>query len=60
MDKREFEIIRIGKIVPEATGDPLEIFEQYRKAFLELDNYSHPHVYYYESQQYNNKKRKNS
>ena len=47
MKNNEFKLVQIGKIVKDVTGNYLEIFEKYRKALLELENYSHLHVYWW-------------
>ena len=53
--KNEFKIVQIGKIVTNVTGNYLEIFEEYRDALLELENYSHLHVYWW-ANEFDNKK----
>ena len=45
MRDNKFTIIQIGIIVKDVTGNCLKIFEKYKEAFLELENYSHIHVY---------------
>ena len=47
MSETEFTIKQIGKVVKDVTGNHLEIFEPYREALLELNNYSHLHVYWW-------------
>ncbi len=47
MNEKEFKIIQIGKIVKEVTGNYLEVFEEYRQGLLELENYSHIHIYWW-------------
>ena len=58
MHKKEFNIIQIGKIVTNVTGNYLEIFEEYRDALHELDKYSHLHVYWWANEFDNEKHRK--
>jgi len=43
----EFKITAIGKIVKTVTGSHIEIDLQYRDALLELENYSHMHVFWW-------------
>jgi len=45
MRDNKFTIIQIEKILKDVTGNCLKIFEKYKKAFLELENYSHVHAY---------------
>ena len=45
MRDNKFTIIQIGKIVKDVISNCLKIFEKYKEAFLELENYSHIHVY---------------
>jgi tRNA (adenine37-N6)-methyltransferase len=46
----EFIINSIGKIVKSATGNHLELDVKYRDGLLELENYSHMHVYWWASE----------
>lgn len=47
MRNNEFRIVQIGKIIKDVTGNHLEIFEKYRDGLLELENYTHIHVYWW-------------
>jgi len=47
MKNDELKIVQIGKIVKDVTVNCLEIFEQYKEGLLELENYSHIHVYWW-------------
>jgi tRNA-Thr(GGU) m(6)t(6)A37 methyltransferase TsaA len=47
MDRDKYVVVQVGQVVKEATGNCLKIFEEYRPALLELENYSHIHVYWW-------------
>jgi tRNA-Thr(GGU) m(6)t(6)A37 methyltransferase TsaA len=47
MSEIEYRVTPIGKIVKDVTGNHLEISEEYRDGLLELENYSHIHVYWW-------------
>ena len=47
MKNNEFKIVQIGQIIKDVTGNYLEVSEGYREGLLELENYSHIHVYWW-------------
>lgn len=44
---KEYKIHAIGQIVKIASGNHLEILDEYKDAMLKLENYSHIHVYWW-------------
>ena len=47
MEKNNYSVLAIGKIVKDVLGNCLELFPRYREGLLELENYSHLHVYWW-------------
>lgn len=47
MQITEFKIVPIGRILKDAGVNCIEIFVEYKEALLELENYSHLHVYWW-------------
>ncbi len=45
--KKEFNIVQIGSVKKDVSGNYLALSEEYLEGLLELENYSHIHVYWW-------------